>query len=152
VGADHGIAFAIRPDRAPAEHGRTVHSLIALASEPDAPSIGLQSRVKEAFLHAYFLDGIDLTEDGESGRDRHCSRTRPDAGRAMTGRSAVARGGSATKTAAHGAIGVEGVPFFIFNGKLAVSGAQGAKALLEAMQQAETVARKGQARSFRNAK
>jgi protein disulfide-isomerase len=36
------------------------------------------------------------------------------------------------------AIGVEGVPFFIFNGKLAVSGAQGPEALLDAMRQAET--------------
>jgi predicted DsbA family dithiol-disulfide isomerase len=36
------------------------------------------------------------------------------------------------------AIGVEGVPFFIFNGKLAVSGAQGPAALLDAMHQAET--------------
>jgi len=33
---------------------------------------------------------------------------------------------------------VEGVPFFIFNGKLAVSGAQGPAALLDAMRQAET--------------
>jgi predicted DsbA family dithiol-disulfide isomerase len=36
------------------------------------------------------------------------------------------------------AIGVQGVPFFIFNGKLAVSGAQGPDALLAAMRQAET--------------
>jgi predicted DsbA family dithiol-disulfide isomerase len=35
---------------------------------------------------------------------------------------------------------VEGVPFFIFNGKLAVSGAQGPDALLAAMRQAETKA------------
>jgi protein disulfide-isomerase len=38
------------------------------------------------------------------------------------------------------AIGVEGVPFFIFNGKLAVSGAQGPDALLDAMHQAESKA------------
>jgi predicted DsbA family dithiol-disulfide isomerase len=33
-------------------------------------------------------------------------------------------------------MGVQGVPFFVFDGRLAVSGAQGAPALLEAMRQA----------------
>jgi predicted DsbA family dithiol-disulfide isomerase len=35
------------------------------------------------------------------------------------------------------AMGVNGVPFFIFNGKLAVEGAQPPEALLEAMLEAE---------------
>jgi predicted DsbA family dithiol-disulfide isomerase len=34
-------------------------------------------------------------------------------------------------------IGVEGVPFFIFNGRLAVSGAHPAETLFEAMKQAD---------------
>ena len=38
------------------------------------------------------------------------------------------------------AMGVQGVPFFVFNGKLAVSGAQGQPALLEAMRQADALA------------
>ncbi|MEO8135402.1 MAG: DsbA family oxidoreductase, partial [Betaproteobacteria bacterium] len=39
------------------------------------------------------------------------------------------------------AMGVEGVPFFLFNGRLAVSGAQGSAALLSAMKQAEWTVR-----------
>ena len=35
-------------------------------------------------------------------------------------------------------IGIEGVPFFIFNGRLAVSGAQPSTVLLEAMKQAQS--------------
>ena len=90
-------------------------------------------------LHAYFLDGIDLTR-GENlvaiataaGLDRkkaeHCLAD-AQARRAVESEDQRAR-----------AIGVEGVPFFIFNGRLAVSGAQGPQALLDAMRQAETAA------------
>jgi predicted DsbA family dithiol-disulfide isomerase len=138
VGADHGIAFAFdRIVRQP--NTVAAHSLIALAGEPDAHIDGLQSRVKEALLHAYFLDGVDLTRTDNlvtigtaAGLDRtrveHCLAD-PQSREAVAEEDRRAR-----------AIGVEGVPFFIFNGKLAVSGAQGAKALFEAMQQAETVA------------
>jgi predicted DsbA family dithiol-disulfide isomerase len=61
VGAEHGIAFAFdRIARQP--NTVAVHSLIALAAAARAQTDGLQDRVKEAFLHAYFLDGVDLTK------------------------------------------------------------------------------------------
>ena len=138
VGADHGIAFAFdRIVRQP--NTVAAHSLIALAAEPGAHIDGLQSRVKEALLHAYFLDGVDLTKDENlvdiaagAGLDRdRVVRHLAD----PQSRQAVAQEDRRAR-----AIGVEGVPFFIFDGKLAVSGAQGAHALLEAMRQAETVA------------
>jgi predicted DsbA family dithiol-disulfide isomerase len=136
VGADHGIAFAF--DRI-ARQPNTVaaHSLIALAGATGQPIDGLQSRVKEAFLNAYFLEGVDLTRTEnllaiaaaaglEPAMAEQCLAD-PKSRQAVEQEDQRAR-----------AIGVEGVPFFIFNGRLAVSGAQGSAALLDAMRQAET--------------
>ncbi len=138
AGAEYGIPFAF--DKI-ARQPNTVaaHSLIALAGAEDTRADGLQGRVKEALLHAYFLDGVDLTRMENlvaiataGGLDRkkveHCLAD-AQARRAVESEDRRAR-----------AIGVEGVPFFIFNGKLAVSGAQGPRALLDAMRQAETAA------------
>lgn len=136
VGAEHGIAFAFdKIVRQPNTVG--AHSLIALAGTVGEQADGLQSRVKEAFLRAYFLDGVDLTRTenlaaiaAAAGLDRakveQCLAD-PQSRLAVEQEDRRAR-----------AIGVEGVPFFIFNGKLALSGAQGPAALLEAMRQAET--------------
>ncbi len=138
VGADHGIAFAF--DRI-ARQPNTVaaHSLIALAGTAALQVDGLQGRVKEAFLKAYFLDGVDLTRTENlvtiaiaTGLERAQVEQCLDDPRS---RKAVEEEDRRAR-----AIGVEGVPFFIFDGKLAVSGAQGAKALLDAMRQAETAA------------
>jgi predicted DsbA family dithiol-disulfide isomerase len=134
VGAEHGIAFAF--DRI-ARQPNTVaaHSLIALAGGQHTED--LQGRVKEAFLQAYFLDGVDLTRTENlvaiataAGLDQaQVERCLAD----PQSRLAVEQEDQRAR-----AIGVEGVPFFIFNGKLAVSGAQGSAALLDAMRQAET--------------
>ena len=138
VGAEYGIAFAFdKIARQP--NTVAVHSLIALAGAAGAQEEGLQDRVKEAFLHAYFLDGIDLSKTenlveiaGVAGLDRTQAEqclADPQSRQAVSDEDQRAR-----------AIGVEGVPFFIFNGKLAVSGAQGPEALLDAMHQAESKA------------
>ena len=138
AGAEYGIAFAFdRIARQP--NTVAVHSLIALAAAAGPHTDGLQDRVKEAFLHAYFLDGADLTKTENlvaiattAGLDRarveQCLAD-PQSRQAVEKEEQRAR-----------AIGVEGVPFFIFNGKLAVSGAQGPEALLDAMRQTETAA------------
>ena len=135
VGAEYGIAFAFdRIARQP--NTVAVHSLITLAGVLGSQDDALQDKVKEAFLHAYFLDGIDLTKTENlvaiataAGLDRakveQCLAD-PQSRQAVEQEDRRAR-----------AIGVEGVPFFIFNGKLAVSGAQGPDALLDAMHQAE---------------
>ena len=136
VGMQHGIAFAFeRITRQP--NTVAVHSLIALAAAGGADSDGLQGRVKEAFLHAYFINGVDLTDTENliaiataAGLDRdRVERCLSD----PASRQAVEQEDRRAR-----AMGVEGVPFFIFDGKLAVSGAQGAEALLDAMRQAET--------------
>jgi predicted DsbA family dithiol-disulfide isomerase len=106
------------------------HRLIARAGE-----LGRQDAVVEALFEGYFLRGRDLTSDE------------------VLVELAAAAGLDAGETAAFLAsdelqqevgadermareIGVEGVPFFIFNQRLAVSGAQPAEVLLEAMAQA----------------
>ena len=136
VGVEYGIAFAFeRIARQP--NTLAAHSLIALAGAPGQQTDGLQDRVKEAFLRAYFLDGADLTKTEsliaiatgaglERARAEQCLAD-PQSRQGVEREDQRAR-----------AIGVEGVPFFIFNGKLAVSGAQGPDALLDAMRQAET--------------
>ena len=136
VGAEYGIAFAFdKIVRQP--NTVAAHSLIALAGAGESRVEGLQGRVKEAFLRAYFLDGIDLTAAenlvaiaAAAGMDpaqaRQCLAD-PQSRQTVEQEDQRAR-----------AIGVQGVPFFIFNGKLAVSGAQGPQALLDAMRQAES--------------
>jgi predicted DsbA family dithiol-disulfide isomerase len=131
VGAGVGIAFAFdKIARQP--NTLAAHSLIGLAG-----SAGLQDQVKEALLHAYFIDGVDLTKTENlvaiataAGLDKSAVEqclADPRSRQKVEEEDQRAR-----------AIGVQGVPFFIFNGKVAVSGAQEPMALLDAMRQAET--------------
>jgi predicted DsbA family dithiol-disulfide isomerase len=87
-------------------------------------------------LKAFFVDGRDLTHEdtlvaiaAEAGLDRK------DAEAAVTDESL--RGAVAEEEEKARAMGVQGVPFFIFNGRLAVEGAQPPEVLLEAMLEAE---------------
>jgi predicted DsbA family dithiol-disulfide isomerase len=130
VGTEVGIAFAFdKIARQP--NTLAAHSLIGLAG-----AAGLQDQVKEALMHAYFIDGVDLTKTENlvaiavsAGLDRAAVEkclADPQSRQTVEEEDQRAR-----------AIGVEGVPFFIFNGKVAVSGAQEPTALLDAMRQAE---------------
>ncbi len=133
VGREVGIAFAFdRITRQP--NTLAAHSLIELAGAQ-----GRQDAVKEAFLRAYFLDGVDLTARENlvaiatsAGLDRAAVESWLDDPQA---RDAVAAEDTRARE-----IGIEGVPFFIFNGRLGVSGAQPAEVLLDAMKQAESAA------------
>lgn len=126
VGKSVGIDFEFdRIVRQP--NTKAAHALIALGGE-----LGVQHAVKEAMMRAYFIDGRDLTDIDtlvevaeRAGLDPKRARAHladPDALRAIDGADLQAR-----------RIGVEGVPFFIFNRRYAVSGAQEAQALVEAM-------------------
>ena len=106
------------------------HALIAFAQQDG----GSGSAVKERLLKAYFVENrfigsVDvLTEVArESGLDA-------DAARAFVGDAqqlqAVAQADAQARQ-----MGINGVPFFIFNQKLSVSGAQDPATLLAAMQQ-----------------
>jgi predicted DsbA family dithiol-disulfide isomerase len=130
VGREVGIAFRFdQIKRQP--NTLAAHSLIELAE-----ARGAQDAVVEAMFKAYFLDGVDMTDRANlvavatgAGLDRAEVEEWLD--------DAKAREVAAAEDARAREIGIEGVPFFIFNGQVGVSGAHPSEALLEAMQQAE---------------
>lgn len=129
VGLQVGIAFAFdRITRQP--NTVAAHSLIALAGEK-----GLQEAMVEALFRAYFIDGVDLSSRADLIKiATGAGLSQAEAERAIDDDVLRARMEAEDRRARE--IGVEGVPFFIFNGKLGVSGAQSAEVLCEAMEQA----------------
>ena len=130
AGAQLGIAFAFdRIARQP--NTLAAHSLIEAARRK-----GVQGAMKEALLKAFFVDSLDLTDEatlvkiasgaGLEGEDAEAALADESL------RSAVAQEEETAR-----AMGVNGVPFFIFNQRLAVEGAQPPDILLEAMLEAE---------------
>ena len=116
LAADEGLDYHL--DRA--QHGNTfdAHRLIHLAAEH-----GRQGEMKEQLMHAYFSDGKAIGEpdtlvevgssvglDAEEVRGALDSGAYADAVRADERRAAQ--------------LGISGVPFFVFDGRYAVSGAQ----------------------------
>ena len=130
AGAELGIPFAF--DRI----ARQPNTLAAHALIERARSSGVQPAVKEALMKAFFVDGLDLSEGetlarvaAEAGLDRkeaEAALADEKLRRAVADEEDKAR-----------AMGVRGVPFFIFNNRLAVEGAQPPEVLLEAMLEAE---------------
>ena len=113
------------------------HALIAFAQEDkrNGPDNAVGNQIKERLMQAYFVEGrfigsLDVLAQiaVEAGLDG-------DAARAYMGdpanRAAVAQADAQARQR-----GVGGVPFFIFNQKVAVSGAQDPQTLLAVMQQA----------------
>jgi predicted DsbA family dithiol-disulfide isomerase len=132
AGATAGIPFAFdRIERQP--NTRDAHRLIAWAQErADA------SDLVERLFRAYFIEGrfigdreILATIAGESGFDSAAARSLLDSDQGV---DAVALMDQRARE-----IGVQGVPFFIFNQHIAVSGAQEPHALLDAIAQARSV-------------
>ncbi len=130
VGKQVGIAFDFtKLTRQP--NTLAAHSLIALAMDS-----GRQDAMVEALFRAFFLEGRDLTS--ADALAEVAAGAGLDAGEA---KAFLASG----RTRAHieaedkraRKLGVEGVPFFIFNERIAVSGAQEPEALLDAMLEAE---------------
>ena len=106
------------------------HRLIHHAGE-----LGKQDAVAEALFRAYFIEGANLTDRAvladyaaQAGldRDQTAAYLNSDAD------ADVIRG--ADREARQ--VGIEGVPFFIFNRTIGVSGAQDPEVLLQAMEQA----------------
>jgi predicted DsbA family dithiol-disulfide isomerase len=130
AGAQLGIPFAFdKIERQP-------NTLAAHALIERARMSGVQGAVKEALLKAFFVDGLDLTDE------ETLVRVAADAGlERKEAEAAVAdenlRRAVADEEEKARAMGVHGVPFFIFNSRLAVEGAQPPETLLEAMLEAE---------------
>ena len=128
VGLEVGIEFAFdKIQRQP--NTRKAHSLIA-ACEGSA----LQEKMVQTLFDAYFIQSKDLTSDAvleqiatDVGLDAHKIQE------ALYSAQAVQRIEVADTQSRE--MGVQGVPFFVFNGRLAVSGAQSPQTLVEAMQE-----------------
>lgn len=128
VGQTVGIEFQFdRIERQP--NTLAAHSLIALAGKH-----GIQDQVKEAILRAYFLDARDLTDEQTlAGIATDAGLPEADVRKALADpqlRDLVAQSEEQARQ-----IGVQGVPFFIFNQRVAVSGAHDPEVLLSAMEQ-----------------
>ena len=106
------------------------HRLVAWASLSDR-----QSELVEELFRGYFLEARDYTS-AEVLADRAAAvgLSRDDALALLASDDGVPEIREAEDTARR--IGVQGVPFFIFDQQVALSGAQPAEALVEAMEQA----------------
>jgi predicted DsbA family dithiol-disulfide isomerase len=132
AGKDVGIWFEFeRIERQP--NTLDAHRLIAWAQGANPHRA---EQLVEALFRAYFTQGVDLTN--MEALTKLAAQAGFDAFRAKAmlmsdeGRAAVAAADQRAR-----AMGISGVPLFIFNERLAVSGAQPSKVLLEAMTQSE---------------
>ena len=130
VGKQVGIPFDFtKVTRQP--NTLAAHSLIALAVDA-----GRQDAVVEALFRAFFLEGKDLTSaDTLAEVAVGAGLEAADVKAFLASEKARAHIEAEDKQARK--IGVEGVPFFVFNKRIAVSGAQEPGVLLEAMLEAE---------------
>ncbi|MGJ7439426.1 DsbA family oxidoreductase [Aquipuribacter sp. MA13-6] len=134
VAAGDGLDFHLEA----AVRGSTTdaHRLIHLASslDPDGAN-GLQDRVKERFLRAYFTDGHDVSRP-EVLRDLAVDAGLPaQQVDDVLSSVAFARDVAADQAQAQ-AYGATGVPFTVVGGKYGVSGAQPVEVFAEALRRA----------------
>src|ERR1700690_3579527 len=106
------------------------HRLLYLALER-----GVQGAVKDRFFRAYMTEGLPIGERevlvtlaAEAGLD-------PEEARAVLASDRYAKEVRDDQNAAR-ALGITGVPFFVFGGRLAVSGAQEVAVLSQALREA----------------
>lgn len=133
VGKEVGIPFAF--DRIVRQPNTVVaHSLIAV-SEPGM----VQDAMVEAFFKAYFLDGLDLTQASvlldiaeSAGMDRAVAEQH------LQNSALHTQTLDSDKAARE--MGITGVPFFIFNRQVGLSGAHEAETLLQGMVEAMNAA------------
>ena len=129
VGRSVGIEFAFeRIVRQPNTVG--AHQLIAIAQDE-----GRQEDIVETLFQAYFLEGVDLTQPGNLLALAERAGLRPETARSGLEDDARRQAVAAADHQAR-ALGVTGVPFFIFDRRLAVSGAQEPEVLVRAISEA----------------
>ena len=129
VGRSVGIEFAFeRIVRQP--NTVAAHQLIGLAQLH-----GRQDEMLETLFRGYFLEGADLTQTDALVELARRAGFEDEAARACLNDDAQRQAVLAEDERAR-ALGVSGVPFFIFDQRLAVSGAQEAQVLLRALREA----------------
>jgi predicted DsbA family dithiol-disulfide isomerase len=129
AGEGEGIHFAFdRMERTP--NTLDAHRLICLADDE-----GVQDAVVEALFRAYFTEGRDISDRQtltdvvvEAGLDRSkAEEVLASAG----GQTAIQEADQLARR-----VRVDGVPFFVINGTVTLSGAQSPEAFLGAFRQA----------------
>jgi predicted DsbA family dithiol-disulfide isomerase len=129
VGESVGIPFDFaRVQRQP--NTLAAHQLIALARAQ-----GSQDAMVERLFRAYFLEGADLTREDVLVQLAAEAALDPQAARADL-RDAARRNAVRDEDASARSMGVEGVPFFVFDRRLAVSGAHEPEVLIQAIERA----------------
>jgi predicted DsbA family dithiol-disulfide isomerase len=132
AGRDVGLSFDFdRIGRQP--NTLDAHRLIAWAQQRDAAAA---DALVERLFSAYFTEGVDLGDRselarlaGEAGYDRRAAE------QVLAGEAGRREVVDADERARR--LGISGVPLFIFNQRLAVSGAQPPEVLLDAIARAE---------------
>lgn len=105
-------------DRAIVAHTEKAHLLLHYAK-----SVGLQNEVKEFLMHSYFTEGKDLNDtEFLLEAAEVCGLNRAKAGEALE--SGFGKEAFQKDIQEAGQIGIRGVPFFVFDRKYAISGAQ----------------------------
>ena len=131
AGREVGIPFRFdRIDRQP--NTSDAHRLIAWA-QAEAPASA--DRLVERLFEAYFTEGVDIGAVdelvrlvGEAGCDSEAARAHLES---AAGHAELTEADARMKS-----MGIGGVPFFIFNHRVAVSGAQPPELLADALAQA----------------
>jgi len=128
VGADHGLDF--RFDRAKPGNTFDAHRLLHWAAEH-----GKQDALKERLFLAYMHEGRSVAEREELVALASDVGLPPDEARAVLEEGRYTDDVRADEALAT-ELGVTGVPFFVIDGRYAVSGAQPAELLLQALERA----------------
>ncbi|MCU0869151.1 MAG: DsbA family oxidoreductase [Burkholderiales bacterium] len=138
AGREVGLPFAFdRIARQP--NTRQAHRLLAWAATQSATDRvpAAQHALAEALFGGWFVDGADYSDDAALARQAAAAGLDGDAAAAFLATDQLDDVVADGLDAAH-RIGVSGVPFFIFDGRLAVSGAQPSDVLVDAMRQAHS--------------
>lgn len=128
VAADEGLHFDFHKQKV-LPNTRTMHAIIAAAAEH-----GGQLPVVEAFLKAYFSEGIDLTKKENllsiatrAGLDNEVTE------KILKGDSFQAKVEVAENEFKK--LGINAVPFYILNGRYGISGAQSTETFIKAFEE-----------------
>ena len=130
AGEADGIVFAFdRIERTP--NTFDAHRLIWFAKQQ-----GCQDEAVEALFHSYFTKGREIgTLDSLAEIAADCELNREEVERFLSSDRAVQE--VRTEEAAGHRLGIRGVPYFVLNGSLSISGAQPPDIFVSALQQAE---------------
>lgn len=128
VAADEGLKFDFSKQHV-SPNTRDAHRIIQLAKKE-----GVQPAVKEAFMKAYFEDGVDLSKkENLIAIAAHAGLAKEKTEKLLATDEGLAEVAYAEQQLQQ--LGISGVPFYIINNKYGVSGAQPSAAFIQAFEE-----------------